>query len=67
MCVIAAPVAQHSIAASAISFGVYGTAGFISFVDPPPTTATEMIRHLSKITSIAIMICKIIMAMLKEI
>ena len=43
MCVIAAPVAQHSIAASAISFGVYGTAGFISFVDPPPTTATEMI------------------------
>ena len=44
MCVIAAPVAQHSIAASAISFGVYGTAGFISFVDPPPPmTATEMI------------------------
>ena len=41
--VIAAPALQHSIAASAISLGVYGTAGFIPLVGPSPTTATEII------------------------
>ena len=43
MCAIDAPARLDSIAACAISLGVYGTAGFISLVGPDPTTATETI------------------------
>jgi hypothetical protein len=42
MWAMAAPARQLSTAASAISLGVYGTAGFISFVGREPITAAVM-------------------------
>ena len=40
---MAATARQDSIVALAISFGVYGTAGFISLVEFEPTTAAVII------------------------
>ncbi|MCJ7567668.1 MAG: hypothetical protein MUO58_09020 [Anaerolineales bacterium] len=38
----AAPARQQSTAACAISAGLYGTAGFMGFVGPEPTSAAVM-------------------------